>query len=168
MNCLIFIMNRFNLDNVILKKNMLKKMFINLFCLFIIFEYSTAEDTNIDQEPINKIRLGSKFKVECHANVTNEFMFDRLIFNRSLSLPSESSKRFMKINSYVEFNTIFYLIDKQWNTNKVYIEQAKFSHSGQYYCVYSARKDDHIEYLVESYLFLVHDGNFFKIKIIKF
>lgn len=131
--------------------------FIKLFYFLIILQYCIA-DISLSQEPINKIRLGSKFKVECQSNVTNEFMFDRLVFNKSLSVPSESGKRYMKINSYVEFNTIFYLIDKQWNTNQVYIDQAKFSHSGQYFCVYSAKKVDHIEYIVESYLFLVYEG----------
>ncbi|RNA04719.1 hypothetical protein BpHYR1_020091 [Brachionus plicatilis] len=131
----------------------------NFFGFILVVQLIAAHDrvVKLDQEPINKVRLGAKFKVECYANVTNEFTFDRLIFNRSLSLPSEYNKRFMKINSYIEFNQIFYLIDKQWNKNKVWIDKAKFSDSGLYYCVYSAKKIDHIEYLVESYIFLVHD-----------
>lgn len=136
-------------------------MLIKFFSLIFIVQHITASLVSLDQESINKIRLGSKFKVGCYPNVTNEFTFDRLIFNRSLSLPTESNDRFFKINTYNEFNRIFYLIDKQWNQNPIWIDSAKFSHSGHYYCVYSAKKANHIEYLVENYLFLVHDGKHF-------
>ncbi|CAF0847644.1 unnamed protein product [Brachionus calyciflorus] len=142
------------------------RIILIIFLFPLISSNLIRSNYDYDSKPTQtkfEIRLNSNFKIECQKEVLDDYKFDRLIFNRSESnldeyiKPIEKIENYISIKSYVKFNEIFYLIDKQWDVNQVFLNSLKYSDSGRYYCVYSTKKSGKFVYLVESYQLVVYD-----------